>query len=91
MVLRNLSWRGRTFEVAVGSRATTVTLQSGAPLPVSTPSGMHTISVGHTLSVDRPAGPHADRRRRALPERYGLSAQPGAPALAAVDSTAATD
>jgi trehalose/maltose hydrolase-like predicted phosphorylase len=92
VVLHNLSWRGRTFEVAVGSRATTVTLNSGAPLPVSTPSGMHTISVGHSLSVPtaRPdRTPTADAVR--CQNATASSAQPGAPALAAVDGTAATD
>ncbi|MFZ1995832.1 MAG: glycosyl hydrolase family 65 protein, partial [Solirubrobacteraceae bacterium] len=51
VVLHNLTWRGRTFQVAIGSHRTTVTLLSGAPLPLSTQSGASTVSVGHSVTI----------------------------------------
>ena len=39
IVLHNLQWRGRTFTVSIGQQHTTVTLNSGAPMPVKTPAG----------------------------------------------------
>jgi hypothetical protein len=92
VVLHNLSWRGRTFEVSVGSHSTTVTLQSGDPLPLSTPSGPKTVSTGHSVTIptarpDLTTTPDAVRCQTAR----SSSAQPGAPALAAVDGSAATD
>jgi trehalose/maltose hydrolase-like predicted phosphorylase len=92
VVLHNLTWRGRTFEVSVGSHSTTVTLQSGDPLPLSTPSGPKTVSTGHSVTIptarpDLTTTPDAVRCQTAR----SSSAQPGAPALAAVDGSAATD
>ncbi|HEY2318863.1 MAG TPA: glycosyl hydrolase family 65 protein [Solirubrobacteraceae bacterium] len=91
VVLRNLSWRGRTFEVSVGARRTTVTLQSGAPLPVSTPEGARTVAVGHSLSIPT-ARPDLARTADGVrcQKATSSSAQPGAPALAAVDGSSAT-
>ncbi|MFZ0089712.1 MAG: hypothetical protein WAL63_09415 [Solirubrobacteraceae bacterium] len=67
-------------------------LRSGAPLPVRTPSGTRTVIPGHslTLATARPdLRPTADAVRcRAA---TATSAQPGAPALAAVDGSPATD
>ena len=92
VVLHNLTWRGRTFEVSVGARRTTVTLQSGAPLPVSTPQGARTVSVGHSLSIPT-ARPDLTRTSDSArcQNASSSSAQPGAPALAAVDGSSATD
>ncbi len=92
VVLRNLSWQGRTFQISVGARTTTVTLQSGAPLPVTTPSGSHTVAVRQTLRVPtaRPDLRPTIDAVRCQPARAS-SAQPGAPALAAVDGSPATD
>ena len=91
VVLRNLTWRGRTFQVSVGARRTTVTLHSGAALPVSTPQGARTVSVGHSLSVPtaRPDLASTSDSVRCQ-SATGSSAQPGAPALAAVDGSSAT-
>jgi hypothetical protein len=91
VVLHNLTWRGRTFQVFIGPRATTMTLLSGAPLPVSTPSGTSMVSVGHSVEVptarpDLTATRDAVRCQKATSSR----AQPGAPALAAVDGSPAT-
>jgi trehalose/maltose hydrolase-like predicted phosphorylase len=92
VVLRNLSWRGRTFTLSVGRRTTTVTLQSGTAMPVSTPAGRRTLSPGQTLRI---ATARPDLKKTADAVRCqaagSTSAQPGAPALAAVDGSTATD
>jgi trehalose/maltose hydrolase-like predicted phosphorylase len=92
VVLHNLSWQGRTFQVSIGSSGTTVTLLSGAPLPLSTPSGASTVSISHsvTLPTDRP-DLKATRDAVRCQTPRSSSAQPGAPGLAAVDGSAATD
>ncbi len=91
VVLHNLTWRGRTFQVSVGSHSTTVSLLSGAPLPLTTPSGARTVSVGHSVTIptarpDLAATGDAVRCQTAR----SSSAQPGAPALATVDGSPAT-
>jgi trehalose/maltose hydrolase-like predicted phosphorylase len=92
VILNNLAWRGRTFQIAVGRRTTTVTLLSGAPLPLRTPQGARTVTTGQRLSIPtaRPdLKPTGDAVR--CQTARSSSAQPGAPALAAVDGSAATD
>jgi Glycosyl hydrolase family 65, C-terminal domain len=92
IVLHNLQWQGRTFTVSIGRLRTTVTLQSGAPLRVQTPSGTRQASPGHTLTLPtrRPdLDPSSDLVR--CDAVTSSSAQPGAPALAAVDGSPATD
>jgi trehalose/maltose hydrolase-like predicted phosphorylase len=92
VILHNLSWRGRTFDVSVGPRTTTVTVTSGPSLPVSTPSGTRTVASGHalTLSTARPDLTATDDAVRCQ-DATDSSEQPGAPALAAVDGSPATD
>ncbi|HEY1716250.1 MAG TPA: glycosyl hydrolase family 65 protein [Solirubrobacteraceae bacterium] len=92
VVLHNLTWRGRTFEVSIGSHSTTVTLQSGDPLPLSTPSGAKTVSAGQSVTIPT-ARPDLKGTRDAVrcQTARSSSAQPGAPALAAVDGSTATD
>ncbi len=91
VVLRNLTWRGRTFQISVGSHTTTLTLVSGAPLRVTTPSGRHTVRAGHVLGI-----PTARPDRRPTTDLVrcqaasATSAAPGDPALAAVDGSRAT-
>lgn len=90
--LHDISWQGRTFSVNVTSRNTSVTLQSGSPLPLSTPQGSRTVGTGQTVTIptarpDLKATGDAVRCQTAT----GSSAQPGAPALAAVDGSPATD
>ncbi len=92
VVLRNVRWHGRTFTVSVGRSRTTVSLQSGAPLPLSTPQGRRTVSSGASMSIPtaRPqATPTSDLVR--CESARASSAVPGAPALAAVDGSVATD
>ena len=92
IVLHDVSWRGRTFQVAIRPQRTTVTLLSGAPLPVGTPSGTRVVGPGHALSL-------ATRRPDLTPTNdlvrcgnaVASSSQPGAPALGAVDGSPATD
>lgn len=92
VVLHNLSWRGRTFQVFIGLRHTTVRLLSGSPLPLSTPSGTRSVSAGTSLTLPT-ARPDLRGTRDAVRCQRATSSrtQPGAPALAAVDGSPATD
>jgi trehalose/maltose hydrolase-like predicted phosphorylase len=92
VVLHNVRWRGRRFTISVGARTTTVTLASGAPLPVSTPQGVRFATTRRPLHMltrrpDLIATPDAALCGPAS----ATSAQPGAPPLAAVDGSPATD
>jgi hypothetical protein len=91
LVLRGLHWRGRTFTVTIGQRRTVVTLQGGPPLPVLASSRRMVARRGRALvlSTSRPdRTPSSDLARCAAAN--ASSAQPGAPALAAVDGSPAT-
>ncbi|HTX09884.1 MAG TPA: glycosyl hydrolase family 65 protein [Solirubrobacteraceae bacterium] len=92
IVLHAVQWRGRTFQIAIGQQRTTVTLVSGAPLPVSTPGGLRVVRRGHPLKL---ATRRPDLTTTNDLVRCGhvtaTSSQPGAPALAAVDGSPATD
>ncbi len=92
VVLRGLRWQGRTFTISIGQRVTTVTLQSGAPLPLITPAGRRTVAPGATLTIGTRRPDLATTRDvvRCDPASAS-SARPGAPALAAVDGSPATD
>jgi trehalose/maltose hydrolase-like predicted phosphorylase len=99
VVLHHLRWHGRVFDVAIGPRSTTITLDSGPSLPVKDgssplPGGSAkklTVSAGESIALPtrRP-----DRPTRRDPLRCAAatasSANPGAPALAAVDGSPAT-
>ncbi len=92
VVVRNLGWHGRRLTISVGPRFTTVTLKSGPAVTISTASGAHRLATGRTLKVKtrRPdQTPTADTVRCGA--AVASSAQPGAPALAAVDGSPATD
>ncbi len=92
LVLRNLRWRGRTFTVTIEPRTTTVILTSGAALPIITGAGTRIVRAGHRLTL-------ATRRPDRKPTGDVVRCQPasastfqlGAPALAAVDGSPATD
>ena len=92
IVLRNLSWHGRRFTVAIGPRTTTVTLNHGPALPVQSPAGLRHVASGATLTI---ATRRPDLAATTDLVRCGnasaTSAEPGAPALAAVDGSPATD
>jgi hypothetical protein len=92
IVLHNLQWRGRTFTVTIGQQHTTVRLTSGAPMPVKTPNGTRRLTSGHALTIatrrpDLTASSDLVRCGRVV----ASSSQPGAPALAAIDGSPATD
>jgi trehalose/maltose hydrolase-like predicted phosphorylase len=92
VTLRDLSWRGRTFTVAIQRDGTTVTLESGAPLPVSTPAGPAIVRLGHPLTAETSVAAATKRTDPFLCNRATASnTAPGAPALAAVDGSDATD
>ncbi len=93
VTLRNLVWHGRTFTVAVRRDGATVTLHSGAPLPISTPSGHTTVRRGHPVTLSTPAGTASRAAGDALrcQGATASSAAPGAPPLAAVDGSIGTD
>jgi trehalose/maltose hydrolase-like predicted phosphorylase len=92
VVLHDIAWRGRTFTVSIGPKTTTVTLDSGSALPIGTPSGREIVSPGQTLRLQtaRPDLTHTNDLLRCQ-SASASSAQPGAPALAAVDGSPATD
>jgi hypothetical protein len=91
ITLRNLAWQGRTFTVHIGPRDTTVTLNSGAPLPVITPDGAKTVQLGAPLIIPT-------RRPDLLPtddlvrcrQITATSSLPGSPPVAAVDGSPST-
>jgi trehalose/maltose hydrolase-like predicted phosphorylase len=92
LVLRNLSWRGRRFDISIGRASTTVTLTNGASLPLRTPSGVRVVALGRPLRIAtaRPDLKPTSDAVRCQNVRVS-SAQIGAPALAAVDGSVATD
>jgi trehalose/maltose hydrolase-like predicted phosphorylase len=93
VTLRDLSWRGRTFTVAIHRDHTTITLHSGAPLPVSTPAGTATVRPGHPVTIVTPSATssHAGTNPLLCGAASASNTAPGAPPLAAVDGSSATD
>jgi trehalose/maltose hydrolase-like predicted phosphorylase len=90
--LHELHWRGRTFDVNVGQHQTTVTLVSGSSLPVKVGGKVRRVSAGKPLTIKtrRPdLTPTTDPLR--CQAATASSAHAGAPALAAVDGSPATD
>ncbi len=92
LVLHGLRWHGRRFTVRVGPYTTTVALVQGAPLPVIVAGATRIARINRpvVLRTRRPdLFPTRDAVRCAAAS--ASSAQPGAPALAAVDGSPATD
>jgi trehalose/maltose hydrolase-like predicted phosphorylase len=92
VVLNNVLWHGRRFTVAINRKTTTVTLASGGPLAITTPLGRRVVRRGHrlTLFTARPDQVATNDRLSCAPSHASSSA-PGAPSLAAVDGSTATD
>jgi trehalose/maltose hydrolase-like predicted phosphorylase len=92
IVLHALAWHGRKFTLAIGQKTTKVTLGSGEPLPVNTPSGRRVVRKERplTLRTRRPDLTPTDDAIRCGRATAG-SSQVGAPPLAAVDGSPATD
>lgn len=91
VVVRGLHWQGRVFDVSVGPEHSTVTLRSGAPLPVETKNGVRQADPGESLRLptrrpDRAPTVDAADCKTVL----ASSEQPGAYAEAAVDGNSAT-
>ncbi len=92
VVLHDVQWQGRTFTVSIDRRTTSVTLTSGAPMPVSVRGTTSTVRIAHPLHVPtrRPdLTPTTDLTRCAV--ATATSAAPGAVPRAAVDGSPATD
>jgi hypothetical protein len=91
ITLHNLAWRGSVFSIHVGPRETTITLDSGSPVPVTSASGTTTIAAGKPLVLPT-------RRSDKLPTDdlsrcvsvTASSSLPGFPPVAAVDGSPAT-
>ena len=91
LTLTGLHWQGRVFTVAMDRAHTSVTLQSGAPLPVNGPGGTVTVAPGRPLvmTTRQPdQQPTSDLAR--CQQITASSAVTGNDAVAAVDGSPAT-
>jgi trehalose/maltose hydrolase-like predicted phosphorylase len=91
VTLSGLRWRGRSFDVRIGATTTTVTLRSGATMPVSSRGVDYSLSSGGslTLSTRRPDLTPTDNLARCRPATAS-SEEAGMYAEAAVDGSPAT-
>ncbi|MFI1964946.1 discoidin domain-containing protein [Streptomyces pathocidini] len=89
--LRGVRRQGRTLDIEVGPRTTTVRLTGGDPLELETPQGSRTLSRGAPAVVEtrRPDLAPTDDLARCRTARAD-SEQPGGYAYAAVDGSPAT-
>ncbi|WP_234018919.1 MULTISPECIES: glycosyl hydrolase family 65 protein [unclassified Streptomyces] len=88
--VKGLQWRGRTYDVAIGARRTTVRLTSGAPFAVDTPAGRRTVTAdGVSVPTRRPDLTPTSDAARCRPAR-ATSEDAGQYAGAAVDGNRAT-
>ncbi|MFJ8883420.1 glycosyl hydrolase family 65 protein [Streptomyces sp. NPDC102402] len=87
--LTGLRYRGRTYDVAIGPRTTTVRLTDGEPFTVHTPAGPRRLSGTLVLPTRRPdLAPTADAAR--CRPVTATSEAPGLYAEAAVDGSPST-
>ncbi|MDX3763026.1 discoidin domain-containing protein [Streptomyces sp. AK02-04a] len=86
-----LQWRGRTYDVEIGPRTTTVRLVAGAPFTVDSPEGRFTLAKGAPVSLKtrRPDLVPTSDLARCRPVT-STSEEPGLYAEAAVDGDQAT-
>jgi trehalose/maltose hydrolase-like predicted phosphorylase len=88
--LKGLRWHGRVLDIAVDRGRTTVTLRSGRPVTVESPSGAHRTSVGSPLLLrTRTTRAGSADVVRCQPAKAN-AADPSGPAEAAVDGSLAT-
>ncbi|MFJ1575810.1 glycosyl hydrolase family 65 protein [Streptomyces sp. NPDC088182] len=87
--LRGLRWQGRTYDIAIGPRETTVRLTSGAPFTVHTPAGDRRLRSVLTLPTRRPDLSPTGNAARCRPAT-ATSEERGLYAAAAVDGSRAT-
>lgn len=92
ITLHGVRYQGRTLTIAIGPRATTVTMDAGEPVAVKTPEGLRTLRVGQPLRL-RTARPDLDPTRnlaRCRAVTASSAARANQPA-AAVDGNAVTN
>ncbi len=91
VTLRGLQWRGRTFDVRIGAKTTTVTLRSGAAMSVRARGVDYSVGSGGSLSLPtrRPDLAPTDNLARCR-AATATSEDPGMYAEAAVDGSEAT-
>ena len=91
ITLRNLAWQGRTFTVHIGPQETSVTLNSGAALPLITPGGAKTVEPGAPLILPtRRSDQQPTQDLTRCRQVTATSSIPGSPPVAAVDGSPAT-
>jgi hypothetical protein len=91
LTLSNLAWQGRTFTMHIGLRETSLTLDSGASLPVITPGGAKTVMPGAALVIPtRRSDLQSTDDLARCHQIAATSSLPGSPAVAAVDGSPAT-
>ncbi|MFF1649804.1 glycosyl hydrolase family 65 protein [Streptomyces sp. NPDC058240] len=89
VTLTGLRYRGRTYDLAIGPRTTTVRLTSGAPFTVHSPAGPHLLTRTLALPTRRPDLAATTDAARCRPATAASEA-PGLYAAAAVDGSQAT-
>ena len=92
VTLHDLHWRGRTFTLAIHRGGATVTLNAGAALPLTIAGRRVTIHPARPARIALASG--GDRSAHGAlgcRDARASSAASGAPALAAVDGSPATD
>ncbi|MFE8007420.1 discoidin domain-containing protein [Streptomyces sp. NPDC057418] len=87
--LTGLRFRGRTYDISLGARSTTVRLTDGAPFTVHTPAGPRLLSTTLTLPTRRPDLTPTSDAARCRPAT-ATSETPGLYAAAAVDGSPST-
>ncbi|GGV11870.1 glycosyl hydrolase family 65 protein [Streptomyces spectabilis] len=91
VALRGLTWQGRTYDIEIGARRTTVRLTGGKPMTLDTPQGEQIVSEGApvVLKTRRPDLAPTDNAARCVAAKAS-SEEPGMYAGAAVDGNTAT-
>jgi trehalose/maltose hydrolase-like predicted phosphorylase len=89
VTVTGLRWRGRSFDVKIGPSTTTVTLRSGATLPVHARGADYSVGSSLTLQTRRPDLAPTDNLARCRPAT-ATSEEAGMYAEAAVDGSRAT-
>ncbi len=87
--LTGLRYRGRTYDVSIGARTTTVRLTDGTPFTVHTPAGPRRLTGTLTLPTRRPDLTPTPNAARCRPVT-ATSEAPGLYAAAAVDGSPST-
>lgn len=87
--LTGLRYRGRTYDISIGPRRTTVRLTGGAPFTVHTPQGPRRLATSLTLPTRRPDLAVTSDAARCRPVT-ATSETPGLYAAAAVDGSPST-